>query len=318
MAKTVRPKARSRTARRRTSITTSSSSTASSFSTPRARRTNRPPSASRSKSPLAGALFFSEPRIAAVQGRVTTGRTALLGGALGLAFASLLLVSVCTLGACAGPRGSRRLLLADEGLHGRALGLGGAALEPALGVRRAVARPASDRSFLPGRPAVRCCPAPGAPSSASPFTSRSRPPEWRPGCPASARRAPALFSAQESLRAAALFSRSRSSTTTSRLRLSCRGCSWRRGTRREAARRRGSRSPSPSRFWAESRRWLPSAPARRPSSRSRREATSPAPLGGASGAPRAFSGDSFSARASRRPPRFPSSNTPCPPAGSRA
>jgi hypothetical protein len=41
---------------------------------------------------LKGALFFSGPRIAAVQGRGTTGRTALLGGALGLAFASFLLV----------------------------------------------------------------------------------------------------------------------------------------------------------------------------------------------------------------------------------
>ena len=40
---------------------------------------------------MTGALFFSGPRIAAVQGRGTTGRTALLGGALGLAFATLLL-----------------------------------------------------------------------------------------------------------------------------------------------------------------------------------------------------------------------------------
>ncbi len=44
------------------------------------------------RAPSTGALFFSGPRIAAVQGRGTTGRTALLGGALGLAFASLLLV----------------------------------------------------------------------------------------------------------------------------------------------------------------------------------------------------------------------------------
>jgi hypothetical protein len=43
------------------------------------------------KSPLAGALFFSGPRIATVHGRGTTGRTALLGGALGIAFAAVFL-----------------------------------------------------------------------------------------------------------------------------------------------------------------------------------------------------------------------------------
>src|ERR1017187_2994539 len=111
------------------------------------------------RAPLTGALFFSGPRIAAVRGRGTTGRTALLGGALGLAFASLLLLP-CALSGGVPARGDLADFFWPMKAYTAARWHSGVPLwNPLSGCGEPWLPPLPTRGFLPGDPPF---PLPGA------------------------------------------------------------------------------------------------------------------------------------------------------------